>query len=228
MKNYQAPPKTKKKAYIQSAGLLFILLVLPLGSWYYLSSGLSYQRSARAELKDYGDTPAFKFADQNGHIITADSLKDRLVLASFFRPNASENDARFEVLKALHEQFDDRQMVWFLQYLLPADDGQNVDPKAFMKENEFRDLGQIFYLNGEDQEVMKVLSEGFKMPVAGLAKNEEGRIDFEPQFPSDLKDYPYLVLIGKKGKVRSYCDARDKGQVKRLVEHMALAMPREK
>ncbi len=228
MKNYQAPPQSKKKAYIQSAGLLFILLVLPLGSWYYLSSGLNYQRSARAELKDYGKVPVFNFADQNGNIITQDSLKDRLVLASFFRSNSTANKARFDVLKALHEQFDDRQMVWFIQYLLPRNDGQNVDSKTFMKENEFRDLGQIFYLQGEGQQVMEVLSKGYKMPVAGLAKNEEGMISFEPNFPNSLEDYPYLVLIGKKGIVHSYCDYRDKAQVKRLVEHMALAMPREK
>jgi hypothetical protein len=40
--------------FIQISGLLLLLVILPLVSWYYLRRGYDYQLQARSELYDYG------------------------------------------------------------------------------------------------------------------------------------------------------------------------------
>lgn len=227
MESQQQKSVSKSKSYIQAAGLLLLLLVLPLGSWYYLSSGLNYQREARGELKDYGTVPAFQFVDQDQNVVTADSLKGNMVLASFFFKGHPENASRFKTLQALHEQFDDRKKIWFIQHVFPTKQGAAIDLKAFAQEKDFEDLGQIFYLSGDQSSMEAVLADGYKMPKEGLPKNEAGEIQLEATFPSPINDYPYFVLIDEVGKIRSYYDSSEPGQMKRLVEHMSFVMPRE-
>lgn len=217
--------KNKTKSYLQTAGLLFILLVLPLGSWYYLSSGLNYQKTARAELKDYGSLPSFRVFDQNDKIITQDSLRGNMVLASFFAPTAPQTEARFNQLKALHEQFDDRKDVLFIQHVL-ATDNAPYDLAAFAENIGFEDHGQIYYLLGTPAQTRKLMVDGYRIPQEGLPKDEEGKIQLSADAPNQIADYPYFVLIDDQGKIRNYYDSREAGQMKRLVEHMALTMPR--
>lgn len=217
--------KSKTKSYIQTAGLLFILLVLPLGSWYYLSSGLNYQKTARAELKDYGSLPHFRVFDQEDKIFTQDSLKGNMVLASFFKPNAPQTNERFTILKALHQQFDDRKDVLFIQHVLAADK-ETYNLEAFAEEVDFADRGQIFYLLGTPAQTQDLLTKGYQIPQDGLPKDDADMIQLVANPPNNVSDYPYFVLMDDKGKIRNYYDSREAGQMKRLVEHMALTMPR--
>jgi len=55
-----------KRKIINYIGLFLLLVVLPGMSWVYLSSGLSYQKAKRAELRRFGAVPAFPYVLMNG------------------------------------------------------------------------------------------------------------------------------------------------------------------
>ncbi|MEO0776222.1 MAG: hypothetical protein AAFW73_05880 [Bacteroidota bacterium] len=224
--NVQPNSKPPRKPYVQIMALLLFLVVMPLGSWYYLSTGLDYQKVARAELKDYGKLPAFSLLNQNDFPITRDSLNGNMLLASFFRLDGPENAERFRMLRALHEQFDDRPDVWFVQHTLSPAAAGGAELKAFAKTVDLAEEGQCIYLNGSPEQTAQLLREGYHIPEAGMPKDDAGKLKIAADLPAELKDYPYFVLVDDEGVIRNYYDYRDPGQMKRLVEHMAILMPR--
>jgi hypothetical protein len=71
--------------FIQISGLLLLLVVLPLVSWYYLNRGYDYQLQARSELKDLGawsvDSSGIDTVGYTGifTIVNQDSFRDSLL-----------------------------------------------------------------------------------------------------------------------------------------------------
>ncbi len=224
-KREENPPSNFKK-YIQASALMLFMVVMPLGSWYYLSAGLEYQKTARAELKDYGTLPDFSLLNQNDFPITRDSLKGNMLLASFFRFDDPDNKERFRMLRALYEQFDDRTDVWFVQHALRPVQGGGKTIQGFAEAVELQEEGQCVYLNGSLEQIHQLLREGYHIPQEGMPKDEDGKLQIASELPAGMRDYPYFVLVDDKGMIRNYYDYRDQGQMKRLVEHMAILMPR--
>ena len=206
----------KKGNPIQVIALVLLLIVLPLGSWLYLKKGFNYQKEALAELKDYGQLPMFFAKDNFSRPLGTDQLKNKLTLINYFSNTPQSND-RLKTMLSLHEQFDDREGVVFLNI--------GLNPSAQLDSQiPLVDSNQFFVLNtsGEQplflgKEIGYPLFEGYT-PGDSLSMN--------PVTPEDLKDYPFLVLIDIKGRIRNFYPYENKERIKRIVEHIALTMPR--
>lgn len=91
--------KTGVSKFIQISGLLLLLVVLPLVSWYYLNRGYDYQLQARSELKDYG-----QWSIKN---LGLDTLGNTVVFALLKEDSSQDNTLQFTLVKLL-EQFGER------------------------------------------------------------------------------------------------------------------------
>ena len=113
--------KTGVSKFIQISGLLLLLVVLPLVSWYYLSQGYDYQLKARSELKNYGKWSVLGSGlDTMGYTIVFAQLDE----------NAA-NDSKFnEILNRLVNQFGERP-----DFFIGLLDGDKVESSLIINDS---------------------------------------------------------------------------------------------
>ena len=200
------------KKIIQTIILLLMLAGLPLGSWFYLQRGLDYRLSALEELKDYGEVPPFELATAADRLLTRNDLQGRMVISGFLTTGDAELRTAFgEVFSKLFVQFDERDDVALLVFGL---DGVTDTPAAmerFAADYGLTDEKQCYLLPGGQPGMEQLVLEGYQLPLpagTGLPAN------------------PYLALADTSLTIRHYYDVTDPGEVKSLVEHIALILPR--
>jgi hypothetical protein len=183
--------------------LLFMLVVLPLGSWYYLQNGLDYRISTMSELKQYGLLPDLSYRTLDGKNLTTADLRGKVTVTNVLDwHNPTLADAYGTYLQRLHEQFNERADVYFLIHT-----PDTTKARAFAQQYGLQDSTQCFFLSGTPTEI------------AALPTNYHLSADA-------LKTH--FTLIDTKTMVRKHYDVRDEQQVKRLVEHLALLIPLQK
>jgi len=207
--------KIKKNNIWVIIGLSFFLIGLPLGSWYYLQQGLNYSLGVQEKLEVKGEVPAFSFTDQNGQVITNDSLKGKLYVADFFFASCPNECLQMaENLKVVQEAFKDHPKVVIVSFTTdPYHDTTQV-LKAYADA-----LGalpyQWYFLRGEQQEIFKLAKKGFKLP-ADTNDND-----------GDIVHSPYFAVVDMEGQIRNYYDGTDSVDINIMITHMSMIMPRK-
>lgn len=198
------------RTIFQFGALIMLLIVFPAVSWYYLNSGLQYRKAAMEELEDYGTFPNAPWTMADGSTISPAFLHGKMILANVL-PSSDEElyDEFGQILQRLHHQFDERNELVFLN-LVPGD-GEQVAVRAerFREAYELNDGAQLFFLQ------------------VGRDKLEElrGRI-LQPQ--EEMSQEAMFLLTDTSSTIRRYYDVREDGEIKRLVEHIALLLPIKK
>lgn len=119
--------------FIQISGLLLLLVILPLVSWYYLSRGYDYQLQARSELNDYG-----QWTIKNSGL---DTLENTVVFA-LLNQSSSQDSLFYSTLVKLVEQFGERPD-FLIGLITSSDDKVNLEPWSdlnliFIDQNDFQ------------------------------------------------------------------------------------------
>lgn len=206
--------KKKSKGLLQIIGLLFFLVILPGGSWYYLSRGLDYRMSTLEELKEIGPIPVFGTIHHNGNALSEELFEEKMVVSSFLdlKQNPAADDFG-TLLNKLHDQFDAREEVLFFTYIL----GEKADSTGmldnFIQKYELQDTAQCFFLLADDQLIRQQAIDAYKLPLT------EGQ---------NLENQTLMVYTDRKGIIRSYYDIQKEDRQKRLVEHIAMLLPKKK
>lgn len=208
----------KKKSPLQAILLITLLGILPVGSWIYMKKGFNYQKAAMAELKDYGKLAPFLAKDIFSRDIGSDEIKDNLILLNYYSTDAAANE-RMELVEKLHEQFDDREGVLFVNIGM-------AENAVLEKEYSTLDTNQVYFIPASDRAPF-FLGREILMPTNAQVEQQDSLI-FQPIDASSLQDFNYFVLVDPKGKIRNYYPADEPRRIKRLVEHIALTMPRKK
>ncbi len=210
--------KSKKNRILSILALILFIIVLPLGSWYYLNSGLNYYKKLMGELKDYGELPAFTLTNQNGQVFTKADLKGKVVIADFFFTHCPTICPKMtSQMKRLYEQFDDRADIVFLSHTVdPKRDSVSV-LQAYMQAHEIPLDDQWYFLTGNQDSIFALARKGYQLPTdEGAAGDGE-----------DFLHSPYFALLDTTLTIRNYYDGTDSTRVNRLVEHIAMLMPRD-
>lgn len=207
----------KKKNPLQAILLMTLLVLLPLGSWIYMKKGYNYQKAAMSELKQYGKLSTFLAKDVFNRNIGSDQLRQNLVLLNYYNGSAAAQQ-RMEMVGKLHEQFDDRAGILFVNVGMGS--GAALEAKYSLL-----DSNQVYMIPASDRPPF-FLGKDVLMPTNQLSEAVDS-LEFQPIEPTTLKDFNYFVLIDTKGKIRNYYPGNDPKQMKRLVEHIALTMPRK-
>ncbi len=213
------------KNYLQGAALLLFLVGLPLGSWYYLDKGLTYNKELMAELKDYGQMPDFKFMDENGNSLSKKQFAGKVVVVNFFNTSSNSYTKKVDYLQRFYKQFHAVKELAVVSFSLEPDRTNSDDLQAVAKKADLAN-DQNVYLTGDRAEMLRVLAKGFQVP--DLKNRAEDRTIPRSNSLSSLpNEYPYFVLIDDKGMIRNYYDVNDEKAVINLVEHTAMIIPKK-
>lgn len=186
--------------FVQIAGLLFLLVILPGGSWYYLQSGYNHRKAAIAELKDLGTVGAFELTDQYGRLFSSGQLHKRVTIATFLPDDAAQQQQWTSRIRELQDQFDHRDDVCFLLF---ADSSVLTDPARFAVDNNLTDSLQWEILTTDHTDLDRLASGAFYIP-----------------------DRQHIALADTGMVVRRTYDILDNSQMGRLIEHITIVMPR--
>ena len=200
-----------------------MLVLVPGGSWYYLQSGYKRFQKSMGELKDYGSIPTFNLVDHKGKQIRSSDLQDKLSVFAFVKEGDEKVPDLMKDIALMSKQFEERKDALFiLPVFSNSDDIEDV--KSFADKYGLGEEAQCHFLTGPADAISKLAGEGFKVPDLGSKKSKED--SYQLGSKNGVQDYPYLVLIDAKGKIRNYYDAYDKASINRLVEQIALILPR--
>ncbi|MCB0571331.1 MAG: hypothetical protein KDC66_16280 [Phaeodactylibacter sp.] len=190
--------------------LLLMLVGLPLGSWYYLQTGLDYRLQTRAEMKDYALVPGFTLLNDNDSLVSQNRFQDGLVVGYFF----SEPQAEIygNTLARLHGQYDERDDIFFLAFNPDTSAAGRSRMLAFAQQYQLADPEQCFFLSGTEDELQS-LAAACKLP-------------FE-EHQMSLTDNA-LLFFADSLIVRGYYDMRRPDELKRLIRHVTYNIPLKK
>lgn len=195
---------------IQLAGLFLLLVIFPLGSWYYLRTGLDYRLQALHELKDVGKVAAFAFENINDSLITSRRFAEGLVVGHFLSEQGQERYAAN--LAKLHDQFNERDDIFFLAFLPDTSAAGRQSLIRFAESHNLIDETQCFFLQGTPAAI-DALARDCNLPFGekgmSLAANS-------------------LLFFADSLMVRGFYDMQVEEDMKRLVKHITINIPPKK
>jgi len=211
----------KNNNVLQAAMLFLMIIVFPGGSWVYMNMGYNRSKTALAELQDYGHLPAFQLTGIKG-AVDSSLVNGRMSLIAFVNPDQPKAADRMKVLETLHRQFDERNDFKLLIHL-PED----TDLAGFQKKYNLEDERQIYVVKGNAQTLGTLIKDTYHVPDLSIAREPGSSVDFQTNTIADANNYPYYILIDEKGKIRNYYHADRTEDIERMVEHIALILPRD-
>jgi hypothetical protein len=186
------------KKILQFLALFLLLVVLPAGSWYYLSRGMEYRRTAIREL-----TAMRAMSPLTVHTLKGDTIDEQVfnsaatIVGELNLQKESSGRVATELGK-IHEQFDARKDVLFLLLVTQAD---SSSLSTLLKEHKLDDPDQVF------------LADRDHAPDFGFREVDKAGSS------------AFVAVLDTVGQVRQYYDFRDGSRVKRLVEHITILKP---
>jgi len=211
----------KSNNYLQAAMLFLMIIVFPGGSWVYMNMGYNRSKTALAELQDYGHLPAFQLTGTKG-AVDSSWVNGQMTLIVFINPDQAATKDRMQVLETLHRQFDERNDFKLLIHLPEA-----TDLAGFQKTYNLVDDRQIYLVKGNTQALSSLIKNTYRIPNLPEAREPGSGVDFQVNAAADPNNYPYYILIDEEGKIRNYYHADRTVDIERMVEHIALILPRD-
>lgn len=199
--------QTKKRGIFNILALLFLLVILPGGSIYYLSEGFQHQKETYATLKDYGRVPSFKLRSHQDQVIQHIDLKGKVVAVEFTTLAALKSTPELqENISKLNSQFADRSELVLVTHLTDID-SLSAEDHLFLKEKiELENPNQWLVLTNENSRIEALAKDGYQLPKVG-----------EPTF----------ALIDTSSVIRHYYNAMNREEVGNLAKHIAMILPRK-
>lgn len=182
---------------LKTFGILLLLVVFPLTSWYFLQSGLNFTKDKYDKLENITTLDSFVAYPLYGDSVTNRSLEGRMTMVSSF----PEDERYLDSLSKLHHDLIDPKLVWIVMINTTAD-----------KANKALDREYSFILDSSAVKLIKDfrISEGY-----GL---------FETKISLDSN---HLALIDTKGVVRYIYDLSVQEEMELLLSHLVLLLPKE-
>jgi hypothetical protein len=85
--------------------IVLILFLLPIGSWYYLQSGLDWRKEAQAIMSGSTVFPTFDYSNDTGMKFTPEVLDEHVTLVSFVPCSGGEE--QIKLIEDIYNQFAD-------------------------------------------------------------------------------------------------------------------------
>ncbi len=211
---------------IQIAILVFFIVFMPLGSWYYLQSGFDYHEDLMSELRDYGKLPEFSLLTQHNDTLVDADLHGKFIVANFYNDESPSTALSMDYSRKILGQFKSQKDLIFLFHSLNPGIQNDSLLAAFAQKEDLLDR-RAYFLSGDEAQMTRLLVSAYKMPLLDEIK-EDGSISFESNVNSLPDDYPFFVLIDTSLTIRNYYNINDEASINRLVEHLSIILPREK
>lgn len=194
-----AREQISRKLKIRYLLFLVILFVLPAVSLYFLNSGKNYRLQALDELKEHGKVGDFHLNNQRGIHISPDMLRGKVTVACLLPENPDSAAFYTERLSVIHDSYNDTKDVIFLSFLDAVDSTNLLETAVTLG---IKDHDQWWLLRSEEEKAKAI----YHFP--------EGK-----GFQIALADTSLMV--------RNHYNIYDNRQMGRLVEHIALIIPKQ-
>ncbi|MEM6725946.1 MAG: SCO family protein [Bacteroidota bacterium] len=201
---------TTTKKYIRGLAFLLFIVVLPLGSYFYLFSGRNFYRDQLALMKPKAQIDPFVYQNSAGRLVSSNDLLGKVWIASFL-----ESPCTGTCL----EKMDQLKMV---QDALKKDTAR---AKMLSHIGGFQDI--VF----SDQPVkIEDRMRGFWLLSNPLDSTATAKSwEEEAALKIDLEKYRnHFALIDDSLRVRNFYLGTNLDSVRMMLLHMAMIMPQEK
>ena len=207
--------KVKVNNLIKILAVSFIIVICPAASWYYLQKGLDYQKEARKEIVVKETIDVAQFIPK--HILEDPGLLENKLRLLFFNDKKKNGEERKQLIAKLIEQFEDSKGVLLIE-IVRASNSENLSNAKVGEMHIQKELNPVAYDALLSTQVGQPNFESIegKIILESIVKNEPLKNDL----PS------YAMLVDHKGGIRTFYDVDDPSRIKRLIEHMAILIPR--
>ena len=205
--------KSNKRLTIQFIALLLLLVVSPIGTYFWMKGGFEYRIERLSQLKDLGQVTAFETVDANGEPFGLEDIKDKMTLVAFLpeqQEAALKLMQRIEMVEhQMEEQLDKRKDVLFLIHCAT----DSLTSLSSIRNSVVRNENDKFvFVTASNEELARLSAEVYKLPFEG----DENYLNTNR-----------LTLVDLMSTIRTYYDAMDNKAMGQLVEHMAIILPPE-
>lgn len=213
MANSEDKPTRGRKITVLAV-LFLILVVLPAGSWFYLRSGLNWHKKAVSELRFYAKIRPVMMIPPVGERF--DDLEGKVcVIYSFgYEPTLNDTTKRIlDIYQNLFEQFgmySDQTVRPDLRFV-PIFEGGTSEFRSYLQTRPSSDYA-TWRRSGGLGSWRTILENSYE------------------QFCRDEGTKPvpcYFALADNSGRIRRFYNALDPNQVGRMVEHIAMLLPKQ-
>ena len=197
-----------KRKWIQFFVLGFFLVGLPAVSWYYLKTGFDYQKRSVSELQILGTVFRIEGLLPDGSVWTNQQTREKLGVMHLLDCSAyTEENPLVDRMNRLHRQFADREDVLIITFLYNC-----------ALNNSFDKISALF-----NQDINQV--KGRQLVIL----SDDAKLKFEKDALKigSFQDEKDIILFDNKGMIRNIYQSSSPEQFKRLVEHIAILMPRD-
>lgn len=198
----EAPEKKPWQRYL-FAGIVFtVLFIFPAIAWFSLQSGLDHHVKSKSELKQLGSVADFSAKDQSNALISPQALRGKVSVLNFLPadPAASKNLA--ERMAKVHQSYNETEDVNFVSFI-PVDSTVTLLDRAIGLG--IKDAAQWHLVGLPLDEWTRLSTNAFKLP-----------------------DPTSVTLVDTSMTVRNYYDVHSNPAMGRMVEHIALVLPKQK
>ncbi len=204
-----AQTSRRNSTIVVAIAILFLLLVgLPIGSWYYLRTGLEYRKEVMADLDDLGKVPSISLKTFSGKTLDNQNIAKKMVITSFLNFQNKEITKQSGAwLQRLHDQFDERSDLAFLIHVVDTS-ATSEEVERFAQQYQLQDSAQCFFLKDNPEVFRTIATNVYKIPLEEIDQ--------------------HFALTDTSGTVRQKYNITNNNEVKRLVEHTALLLPKGK
>jgi protein SCO1/2 len=163
--------------------------------------------------------PAFELLDQDTQAFTRDSMEGKISVSAFVFTHCKSTCPRLTAhMKGLQTRVADVPSANLVSVSVdPRNDTPEVI-KAYMQKNELDERNWRF-VTGEEEEIRRVVVEGFKVPI--------GDEDSRAAGSDEIMHSNSFVLVDQKAQVRGYYRANNDGiaDLERDIRALAAAAP---
>lgn len=197
----------KDKSWIQIVGFLFFIVIIPLGSYYYLKRGYDYRKDAMKKMQNLGPLPTMDFTTVDGRKVVADSLQGRMVIASAFSlKNEAEAEQFAELISKLYDQFEETGRLVLLSFGIDPQYDQASAISSFATKYGLANKPLMYWIPADSSGMDKVIDHLY--------------------FPSSSSDsYPYFALSDTSQTVQNHYSIEDMDAIREMVTHTAMFLP---
>lgn len=200
---------TNKRKLIIFAAMFLIFVALPGMSWYYLSSGLSWHKKAYAELGNYGKIrPAFIIYPDGEK---RDQLKEKVVVLHIFGENPDISPVNQKILDTGENLFNQFGKNYMFTLCMIKEGGGTAEFKTYAQTRPSSDFATWVWTGGLGswRTILENGYESFSLASGTPAVKE------------------YYALCDTSGTIRRFYNAEDDHEIGRMVEHIAMLLPKQ-
>ncbi len=197
-----------RKGRIRLFIAVFVLFILPLISYLFLTKG--------AELQKHKRVPPFSLTDQSGQTFDSQMLDKKVWVASFIFTRCDQCENQIQAFENLQQKYADNADVELVMITIDPENDSLPVLMNFAYSWKI-DPEKWHLLRGEKKNIYNLILGGFC-----------GKVNYGEGNPEIMEADDKIVLINKEGFIRGYFpveDADDLARLTKAIENQLLETP---